>query len=209
MRAHQELTLKQSWLFSLLVSGSWRHLRHQLSAWAPVQEHLVQPPSTIAVMCMSHWPVGHFVYSKFLLYSLVQWNWLSDITGCMKFRCIQWCQRTNFTAPGCNYTCIWPWISLHTTHSTAKSGLGFEQTGRVENRLKIVPWGCVKRREHARTQKNLQKFNFDRVCCHRPTKSNYLWMTAKRIWTSILLAKIWMHQQWQPLLRIQELLVKW
>ena len=31
------------------------------------------------------------------LNSLVQWNWFSDVTGCMKFRCIQWRQRTNFT----------------------------------------------------------------------------------------------------------------
>ena len=71
------------------------------------------------------------------MYSLVQWNWFSDVTdacnsgassdhrepislhravqsgvvklvpdvtGCMKFRCIQWPQRTNFTAPGCTYT---------------------------------------------------------------------------------------------------------
>ena len=28
-------------------------------------------------------------------HSLVQWNWFSDITGCMAFRCIQWRQRTN------------------------------------------------------------------------------------------------------------------
>ena len=34
-------------------------------------------------------------------YSLVQWNWFSDVTGCMKFRCIQCRQRTNFTAQGC------------------------------------------------------------------------------------------------------------
>ena len=36
-----------------------------------------------------------------LVYSLVQWNCFSDVTGCIKFRCIQWHQRTNFTAPGC------------------------------------------------------------------------------------------------------------
>ena len=28
-------------------------------------------------------------------YSLVQWNRVSDVTGCMKLRCIQWSQRTN------------------------------------------------------------------------------------------------------------------
>ena len=34
-------------------------------------------------------------------YSLVQWNWFSDITECMQLRCNQWRQRTNFTAPSC------------------------------------------------------------------------------------------------------------
>ena len=33
-------------------------------------------------------------------YSLVQWNWFSDVTGCTWVTCIQWRQRTNFTAPG-------------------------------------------------------------------------------------------------------------
>ena len=48
-------------------------------------------------------------------YSLVQWNWFSDITGCMTFRCIQWRQRTNFTAPSCTGMRVFPlcklWIS--------------------------------------------------------------------------------------------------
>ena len=35
------------------------------------------------------------------MYSLVQWNWFSDVTGCTWVTCIQWCQRTNFIAPGC------------------------------------------------------------------------------------------------------------
>ena len=30
-------------------------------------------------------------------YTLVQWDWFSDITGCMWLKCIQWLQRTNFT----------------------------------------------------------------------------------------------------------------
>ena len=34
----------------------------------------------------------------------MQWNWLSDITGHTWLTCIQWCQRTNFTAPGCIYS---------------------------------------------------------------------------------------------------------
>ena len=36
-------------------------------------------------------------------YSLVQWNWFSNATGCTRISCIQWRQRTNFTAPGCTY----------------------------------------------------------------------------------------------------------
>ena len=37
------------------------------------------------------------------MYSLVQWTWfqVSDITWCNWISCIQWRQRTNFTAPGC------------------------------------------------------------------------------------------------------------
>ena len=35
--------------------------------------------------------------------SLVQWNWFFDVTECTWVSCIQWCQRTNFTAPGCIY----------------------------------------------------------------------------------------------------------
>ena len=38
------------------------------------------------------------------LYSLVQWNWFSDVTGCMheiKVHHRQWRQRTHFTAPDC------------------------------------------------------------------------------------------------------------
>ena len=34
-------------------------------------------------------------------YSLVQWNWFSAVTGCTWVTCIQWCQRTNSTSPGC------------------------------------------------------------------------------------------------------------
>ena len=42
----------------------------------------------------------------------VQWSWFSDVTGCVKLRCIQWCQRINFTAPGCTCKCI-----SHRTHT--------------------------------------------------------------------------------------------
>ena len=35
-------------------------------------------------------------------YSLVQWNWICDVTGCTRVTRIQWCQSTNFTAPGCS-----------------------------------------------------------------------------------------------------------
>ena len=36
-------------------------------------------------------------------YSLVQWNWFSDVTGCTRVTCVQWRPRTNinFTALGC------------------------------------------------------------------------------------------------------------
>ena len=35
------------------------------------------------------------------LCSLVEWNWLSDVTGCTWITCIRWFQRAHFTAPGC------------------------------------------------------------------------------------------------------------
>ena len=41
------------------------------------------------------------LYVNIEVYSLVQWNWFSDVAWSMKIRCIQWRQRTNFTAPGC------------------------------------------------------------------------------------------------------------
>ena len=44
-------------------------------------------------------------HTPYTLYSLLQWNWFSDVTGCMLLRCIQWPQRTNFTAPGCTHAC--------------------------------------------------------------------------------------------------------
>ena len=39
-------------------------------------------------------------------YSLVLWNWFSDVTGCTWITCIQWGQRTDFTAPGCTLS-LW------------------------------------------------------------------------------------------------------
>ena len=44
---------------------------------------------------------AHITLCKSRMYSLVQRNWLSDVTGCTWVTCIQWRQRTNFTAPGC------------------------------------------------------------------------------------------------------------
>ena len=43
--------------------------------------------------------------SQWRTYSLVQWNWFSDITGCTWISWVRWCQRTNFTAPGCMQKC--------------------------------------------------------------------------------------------------------
>ena len=43
-------------------------------------------------------------------YSLVQWNWLSGVTGCTWISCIQRRQRSNFTAPGCM------WFTATTCH---------------------------------------------------------------------------------------------
>ena len=42
------------------------------------------------------------VLVDWLAYSLVQWNWFSDVTGCFWATLIQWGLRTNFTVPGCN-----------------------------------------------------------------------------------------------------------
>ena len=35
-------------------------------------------------------------------YRMVQWDWFSEVTGCTWVTCIQWRQRTNFTAIGCS-----------------------------------------------------------------------------------------------------------
>ena len=42
-----------------------------------------------------------FLPCKWPAYSLVQWNWYSDVTVCTCITCIHWCQGTNFTAPSC------------------------------------------------------------------------------------------------------------
>ena len=47
------------------------------------------------------------MYAHLCMYSLEQWNWFSDVTGCTWVTCIQWRQRTSFTAPGCTYVCVW------------------------------------------------------------------------------------------------------
>ena len=36
-------------------------------------------------------------------YSLVQWNWFSDVTACTWLTCNKWRQRAIFTAPGCTW----------------------------------------------------------------------------------------------------------
>ena len=42
--------------------------------------------------------IGFFIVG--VLYSPVQWNWFSGVTGCTWISCIPWRQRTNFTTPG-------------------------------------------------------------------------------------------------------------
>ena len=44
---------------------------------------------------LSLWHTHTHTHTHTRTHSLVQWNWFSDITGCMAFRCIQWRQRTN------------------------------------------------------------------------------------------------------------------
>ena len=46
------------------------------------------------------------------VYSLVQWNWFSEVTGCPWSTFLKWHQKTNFTAPGCMM------IRLTYTHET-------------------------------------------------------------------------------------------
>ena len=56
-------------------------------------------------MLMSKRSCVVLAYSR--MYSLVQWNWFSDVTGCTWISSIQWRQRTNFTAPGCKCRIIY------------------------------------------------------------------------------------------------------
>ena len=41
------------------------------------------------------------LFSLHSMCSLVQWNWFSDVTGCMQQLQLQWRRWANFTAPGC------------------------------------------------------------------------------------------------------------
>ena len=52
------------------------------------------------MLTLAHWPKRFWCIMS-SMYSLVQWNWFSDITECTWVTCIHWRQRTNFTAPGC------------------------------------------------------------------------------------------------------------
>ena len=67
--------------------------------------YLSQKSLTHNIGSASALPIIYFAMltSAFVVneYSLVPWNWSSDVTGCMKFRSILWRQRTNFTAAGC------------------------------------------------------------------------------------------------------------
>ena len=44
-----------------------------------------------------------YQYQSPRMYSLMQWNWFSGVTGCTWISCIQWRQSTNLTASG-NYS---------------------------------------------------------------------------------------------------------
>ena len=50
--------------------------------------------------------------AQYVTYSLVQWNWFSDVTGRTWGTYTQWRQRTNFTAPGCTGYAL---CCVHTT----------------------------------------------------------------------------------------------
>ena len=88
---------------------------------ADLKEHVHHTSWTYLWACASRIPYGHiqtkltFICgfslnppppppnnnNRYRIYSLVQWNWFSGVTGCTWNSCIQWRQRTNFTAPGC------------------------------------------------------------------------------------------------------------
>ena len=87
--------------FSLPSSSSyWAHLEYSIAV-----------AFVIATTCWNRFGETEgfsFRYSEpsKIMYSLVQWNWFSDDTVCTWISCIQWRQRTNFTAPGCMCTNI-------------------------------------------------------------------------------------------------------
>ena len=73
------------------------------------------------------------MHAFYFVYSLVQWNWFSDVTGCTWVTCIQWRQRTNFTAP----SCIW-----YTSASVRK--LNAYEKFKASQRIHSWVSGCTK-----------------------------------------------------------------
>ena len=65
-------------------------------------------------------------------------HWFSDVTGCMKFRCIQWHQRTNFTAPGCTPSLSSTYaLLLYPISSFGRPALDVKQSARLATFIKI------------------------------------------------------------------------
>ena len=85
----------------------WKHFRPVYEGRKSFNEWATFLPACFcmwhASMLRTNLPRCHALLCFWSQYSLVQWNWFSDVNECMKFRCIQWRQRTNFAAPGCTW----------------------------------------------------------------------------------------------------------
>ena len=96
--------------FLLSPTSMIRKLRALLprgtSTWSNTEERHWQAKETIKKV---RFELEASLSLSTFMYSLVQWNWFSDVAGCTWLTCIQWHQRTNFTAPFCRTQR--PWFS--------------------------------------------------------------------------------------------------
>ena len=102
------------WLCFVKINSGWKFI-HTHTLCMP-SDHMSVQAYTID-LCHA-WSSGILVYIVHIQYSLVQWNWFSNVTGCTWVTCIQCCQRTNFTAPGCRH--MYEYLHLRVSSSGAQ-----------------------------------------------------------------------------------------
>ena len=135
--SHVVLTICLETFFSL-----WTHARMRARTHARTHTHTLSLSHTHTHRHAHTWCRVCHSSGTFLslwkctcwTYSLVQWNWFSGITGCTWNSCIQWRQRTNFTALGCRRG-----VENVQYATTIKEGGGGEEEAHMRSPVQGLP----------------------------------------------------------------------